>query len=143
MSPEATGLLAPQPARVPLGIGRPRLRLVVSHGRVILDPRSTGGLRDLPALTIRLTRRGRLVIAMMTIGVAVILAVVLATSVDAAGPEIDHATTVLSGQTLSEVAAAQLPSLPINDAVARIQFANDMSTSQVHAGQSLLIPTTP
>jgi predicted Zn-dependent protease len=73
----------------------------------------------------------------------VVLAVLLAASVDAAPPEIDHATTVLSGQTLSEVAAVQLPSLPISDAVARIQLVNGLNSSQVHAGQSLLIPVMP
>lgn len=83
---------------------------------------------------------------MLTImtGVTVVtLAVVLASAVDAAGPQIDHATTVSAGQTLSEVAAVQLPSLPVNDAVARIQLANGLNTFQVHAGQSLLIPTMP
>ena len=53
---------------------------------------------------------------------------------------IDHSTTVQQGQTLSEVAAQQLPQLPIADAVARIQVANDLPTNQVHAGQALLIP---
>lgn len=73
----------------------------------------------------------------------VFLAMMLAASVDAAPPEIDHATTVRAGQTLSEVAAAQLPSLPIPDAVARIQLVNGLNSSQVHAGQSLLIPVMP
>ena len=49
-------------------------------------------------------------------------------------------TTVRSGQTLSEVAATQLPGLPVADAVARIQVANDLASDQVHAGQILLIP---
>jgi spore coat polysaccharide biosynthesis predicted glycosyltransferase SpsG len=71
------------------------------------------------------------------------LAVVLASTVDAAAPQIDHATIVSAGQTLSEVAATQLPSLPIRDAVARIQLANGLNASQVHAGQSLLIPAMP
>ncbi|HEY5247362.1 MAG TPA: LysM peptidoglycan-binding domain-containing protein [Dermatophilaceae bacterium] len=71
------------------------------------------------------------------------LALVLATSVNAAAPQIDHATTVSAGQTLSEVAATQLPSLPIHEAVARIQLANGMNTSQIRAGQSLLIPVIP
>jgi len=74
---------------------------------------------------------------------AVSLAVVLGTSVSASAPQIDHATTVAAGQTLSEVAAAQLPGLPVNEGVARIQVANGLNTSQVHAGQSLLIPAMP
>jgi LysM repeat protein len=79
---------------------------------------------------------------MATVAVAA-LAVLLATSVDAAAPQIHHATTVVAGQTLSEVAAAQLPGLPIRDAVAQIQLANGLNSSQVHAGQSLLIPAVP
>jgi hypothetical protein len=53
---------------------------------------------------------------------------------------IDHSTTVRSGQNLSEVAAQQLPQLPVADAVARIQVANNLTTNQVHSGQALLIP---
>jgi hypothetical protein len=90
--------------------------------------------------TIRLTRRGRLVITLMATVAVATLAVVLAAAVDAAAPVIDHATTVSAGQTLSEVAATQLPSLPIHNAVARIQLVNGLNTSQVHAGQLLLIP---
>jgi hypothetical protein len=71
------------------------------------------------------------------------LAVAVATSVDAAAQHIDHATSVTAGQTLSGVASTQLPSLPVEDAVARIQLANGMNTSQVHAGQVLLIPELP
>jgi hypothetical protein len=92
---------------------------------------------------IRFTRRGRLVMAVAASVAVLALAMVLAASVDAAAPEIDHATTVLAGQTLSEVAAVQLPSLPIPDAVARIQLVNGLNSSQVHAGQSLLIPVMP
>jgi hypothetical protein len=122
--------LAPSPSRMPSRTARPPLRLVGPDER-----------RLVPA--IGLTRRGRLVITIMVSAAALALAVGLATSVGAAAPRIDHATTVSTGQTLSEVAAAQLPSLPINEAVARIQLANDLNSSQVHAGQSLLIPAMP
>ncbi|NMM24955.1 MAG: LysM peptidoglycan-binding domain-containing protein [Phycicoccus sp.] len=93
--------------------------------------------------TARLTRRGRLFITLVGSTAAMALAVGLASSVSAASPQIDHATTVFAGQTLSEVAAAQLPSLPISEAVAQIQLANDLNTSEVHAGQRLLIPALP
>jgi hypothetical protein len=91
----------------------------------------------------RLTGRGRLVITLVAVVAVVTLAVVLATLVDATAAQVDHATTVSAGQTLSDVAATQLPRLPINDAVARIQLVNGLNTSQVHAGQSLLIPAMP
>ena len=150
MSAGAVDVFAPQP-HVPLRTARPPLRLVASDGTPCPDTCFDNGERldfgelalapELPAL--RFTRRGRLAITLMaTIAVAT-LAMVLATSVDAAAPQIDHATTVSAGQTLSEVAATQLPSLPIRDAVAWIQLANGLNTSHVHAGQSLLIPAMP
>jgi LysM domain len=121
------------PARMPSRTARPRLRLVGPDERACAPA--------LPAT--RLTRRGRLVIALVATAAVVTLTLGLATSVDAAARQIDHATTVSAGQTLSEVAAAQLPSLLINDAVARIQLVNGLNSSQVHAGQSLLIPAMP
>lgn len=120
---------APSPARV----SRPPLRLVGPGERV-----------SMPALPrIRLNRRGRLLVTLVLAAAALSLTVVLTTSVSAAIPQIDHAIAVTAGQTLSEVAAAQLPDLPVGEAVARLQLANGLSTSQVHAGQSLLIPTLP
>jgi len=109
---------------------RPPLRLVGPGERALVP-------------TTRITRRGRLLITVLVASASLTLGVGVATSVSAAGPGIDHATTVFAGQTLSEVAAAQLPGLPINDAVARIQIANDLNSSQVHAGQLLLIPSMP
>jgi len=134
-----------EPARMPSRAARARLRLVGPEERVWPDvraePDDSACGSGFPAT--RLTRRGRLVVTLVTAVAVVALAVVLATSVDAAGPEIDHATTVSAGQTLSEVAAEQLPSLPISDGVARIQLVNGLNTTQVHAGQSLLIPVMP
>ncbi len=151
MSAEAIGVLEPLPVRMPSRTARPRLRLVAA------DERLRPGSRNRPdggvplgrfctprCPTIRLSRRGRLVITMMAAVaftvLAVMLVVALATTVSAAVPPIDHTTTVSAGQTLSEVAVTQLPSLSVNDAVARIQLANGMNTLQVHAGQLLLIP---
>src|SRR5690242_20665970 len=90
---------------------------------------------------LRLTRAGRLVITLTVLVALVAVAVAVATfSGGASATVIDHSTTVRSGQTLSEVAATQLPGLPVADAVARIQVANDLASDQVHAGQTLLIP---
>lgn len=135
MSAGVVGVRAPQPAGLPSRTTQPALRLVS------LDERALGPVH-LAALA---TRRGRLVVTLMAIFAAVALALMLATSVGAAEPEVevDHATTVLTGQTLSEVAATQLPTLPIADAVARIQLVNALSTSEVQAGQVLLIPAIP
>ena len=48
--------------------------------------------------------------------------------------------TVAPGQTLSEVALAELPEMSISEGVLAIQMANKMSTAQVSAGQELVIP---
>lgn len=127
--------LAPSPTRMPSRTARPQLRLVGPAERA-----------SVPAT--RLSRRGRLLITLMVSAAAVTLALVLATSVSAAAreidaPQINNVTTVSAGQTLSEVAAAQLPGLPVSEGVARIQLANGLNTSQVQAGQSLLIPVMP
>jgi hypothetical protein len=141
----AVGVLAPESFCVPPRAAHPPLRLVASNGTLSLggrlgrEERALG--EGLPA--IRFTRRGRLVITVMAAVAAATLAVVLATTVDAAAPRIDHVITVPAGLTLSEIAATQLPILPIQDGVARIQLANGLNTSQVHAGQSLLIPALP
>lgn len=131
MSAALASVPAPTPARIPSRT--PRLRLVRPGERISAPAR--------PA--IRLSGRGRLLITLMVATAVLSLTVMSTTSPDAARPQIDHATTVKAGQTLSEVAEAQLPGLPINQAVARIQLANGLNTTQVHAGQSLLIPAMP
>ncbi len=92
-----------------------------------------------PAPPLRLTRAGRLAIT-LTVLVAAVAVAIAVFSGGASATVVDHATTVQSGQTLSEIAAQQLPSLPVADAVARIQVANDLTSGEIHAGQSLLIP---
>jgi len=139
MSAGAIGVFSPQPARMPSRTARLKLRLVGAQERLGPGEHACATAGS----AIRFTRRGRLVITLMAVAAVVTLAMVLAASVDAAPPQIDHATTVLAGQTLSEVAAVQLPSLPIRDAVARIQLVNGLNSLQVHAGQSLLIPAMP
>jgi len=145
MSAGAVGVLAPEPVRMPSRATRPRLRLVGPDERVAAGGRFGLGepIDALAVPAVRFTRRGRFVITLMATAAAVILALMLATTVDAAAPQIDHVSTVSAGQTLSEVAAAQMPNLLIRDAVARIQLVNGLNTSQVHAGQSLLIPVIP
>ena len=88
---------------------------------------------------LRLTRAGRLAITLTVLLAAVVTSIALLSG-GASAMAIDHSTTVQSGQTLSEVAAQQLPALPVADAVARIQVANDLTSSEVYAGQTLLIP---
>jgi LysM repeat protein len=128
------------PAGVPVrglrqvgGARPPRPRLVsVPTGEAVVAP--------VPG-RLRVTRAGRLAVTLVVATAAVaLLAVVLVGGGGSGGPAIDHSTTVRPGQTLSEVALQQLPQLPVAEAVAQIQLANGLSSSAVHAGQSLLIP---
>jgi hypothetical protein len=139
MSAGVAGALIREPAGIAFEGRRSPLRLVASGGKLFPDER----LRC-PALpSLRFTSRRRFVITVVTIFAIAALALVLAASVDAAAPAIDHTTIVSSGDTLSAIAAAQLPSLPIRDGVSRIQLFNGLNSYQVHAGQTLLIPSMP
>lgn len=129
MSAAAAWEIAPVP--VPADARPPRPRLVsVPCGDAVERPRRA---------PLRLTRAGRLAITMTVLAAAVALAVTLLSG-GASATVIDHSTTVQPGQTLSEVAASQLPELRVADAVARIQLVNNLASDQVHAGQTLLIP---
>lgn len=125
------GLAAPaglRPAR--LG-GRPRhLRLVGAQERVAPRRARRGALR--------ITRRGRLAV---TTTVATVLALVLASMVGLLGPAGATASVVVEpGMTLSQIAAEQLPDVPLSRAVTDIQRANHLSTTSLAAGQELVIP---
>ncbi len=88
---------------------------------------------------LRLTRLGRLVIALAIATAIAVLGVGLAGQLATAGSA-PRAVTVGSGDTLSEIAARELPGLPIADGVIEIQLANGLSSSQISAGQALVIP---
>ena len=92
-----------------------------------------------PARGLRLTRAGRLCLtAVVAVTLAAVAIAVFSGGVSAT--VIDRSTTVRAGQTLSEIAARQLPELTVSDAVARIEVVNNLTGSQIHAGQTLLIP---
>ena len=121
--------VAPAPVRVPVRPARPRLVSVPCP-----EPAEA-----VPAGPLTLTRAGRLAIT-ATVAAAVLFLVVALFSGGASATVIDHSTTVSTGQTLSEIAVRELPQLPVADAVARLQVANDLTSSDIHAGQTLLIP---
>lgn len=87
---------------------------------------------------LRLTRRGRLMITLTVLAVASVAGAGVAFGGPAAAPE---EVTVEAGQTLTSIAAVEMAGVPTDDAIASIQRANDLSTSHVHAGQTLVIPT--
>ena len=78
---------------------------------------------------------GPLVLALATAGV---LGVTGLSGAGAAEPL--TVVTVAPGQTLSEIAAAQLPDLSVSNGIVAIQVANELNSAQVSAGQHLVIP---
>lgn len=103
------------------------------HLRVVAE----GERRARPA-ALRITRRGRLA---LTGTVALVLALALASLLSALSPAgATSAVVVEPGMTLSQIAAEELPDLPLDRAMVDIQRANRLSTTQVAVGQELVIP---
>ena len=133
------------PGQAP-GAPRPRLHLVPTGREAQSAPN---------AAPLRISRFGRLLVTATVVVVAVVLASTLLGTflgstflgstflgAGSATAGIDHTVTVTSGQTLSGIADTELPTLPIAEGVAQIQLANQLNTSEVHAGQQLAIPST-
>ncbi|WP_347353317.1 LysM peptidoglycan-binding domain-containing protein [Intrasporangium sp.] len=112
---------------------RPRLVLVPT------GPTARRSCGPAPAGPLRVTRRGRL---LLLLGVTLLLAAagLTAATMLTSAPTRTHAVTVQAGQTLSGIAAGELPGVPLRDAIVEIQLANSLSTDQVHSGQTLMIP---
>lgn len=124
--PTDLGPTRPVPAR------RPRL--------VVLEGGATGGREARAAQpALRITRRGRLVLLVLAT-LALAAALGLRGLGGAGAVEPAHTVSVSPGQTLSEIAARELPSMSISDGIVAIQLANGLSTAQVRAGQQLVVP---
>ncbi len=94
---------------------------------------------------LRLTRWGRLAITLTLLVVVLSVAATAVVRVGALGSSagatsIQSIQTVRPGQTLSEIAARELPAMTVREGVARILLANNLSSSEIHAGQTLAIP---
>lgn len=103
---------------------------------VVLPGGGQGGSAAGGAL--RVTRRGRLALLALAVATAGVVGVTGLTGAGAAQPL--EVVTVAPGQTLSEVAATQLPDLSVSNGIVAIQMENGLSTAQVSAGQELVIP---
>ncbi|MEW1955243.1 LysM peptidoglycan-binding domain-containing protein [Terrabacter sp. NPDC080008] len=129
------------------GVGRgvERHLVLVPTGRdAVLARRAGGRAADAErvcgaAPTMRLTRFGRLVRTVLVAGVIAVLGVGLAGQLASASGDA-RTITVHAGQTLSGIAVRELPELSVTDGVVELQVANGLSTSQIHAGQQLVIP---
>lgn len=89
---------------------------------------------------LRLTARGRLVRTLAVCGALSLLALMAWARLTAPVLPPTHAVTVESGQTLTQIAAEELPMVPLQAAVVRIQSANGLNSTAVVAGQDLIIP---
>jgi hypothetical protein len=75
----------------------------------------------------------------LAVTLAVVATLMLA-SVTTGSASASSEVVVRPGQTLSEIAATQLPELPLDRAIVAVQRENQMNTLQVQAGQTLVIP---
>ena len=91
--------------------------------------------------TIRLTRRGRAVLAVVVLIFAAALVAVLASNVQAAAPSSPpRAIVVHPGDTLWSIAARVHPRGSLTDTMLAIERLNHMSDGTVYVGQQLLVP---
>ncbi|WP_022926199.1 LysM peptidoglycan-binding domain-containing protein [Serinicoccus marinus] len=139
----AHDILSPLPVPRPRGAARGHLRLVPTpsaRGRSGDGSqfRSARARRVEPARHLRLTRRGRLALTTTT---SLVVALVAWSMLGLLGPAGASSSIVVEeGSTLSEIAAQELPEVPLSQAITSIQRANSLSTTSVAAGQQLVIP---
>ena len=130
----------PVPARpVPARLGRP-----VLVGRPVSAPRAAGAV---PSRRIRLTRRGRIVVAALAVVAACGLLVAGASAAQASGPAAAHAATgsgqriiVQPGSTLWSIAETADPHADARTVVQEMLQANRLKTADITAGQRLWVP---
>jgi LysM repeat protein len=140
MSAIAAWELAPVPATS--GALRPARHLhVVSAPDRVQEGRS-GRHCARGAQGLRLTFAGQIVVAivaaLLVFALAVAVTRVTASSAAPVGPS--ATVTVERGQTLSQLASVHLPQLSIAEGVAQLRLANGLNSSNVEAGQRLVIP---
>ena len=111
------------------GPQRPHLVLVPGGPARVAGPRG-----------LRLTRRGRLALVVLVVSLMAALGVVTGLRSAGAAEPAPRVVTVDAGETLSEIAAAELPEHSISAGIVAIQLENGLSTAQVSAGQRLVIP---
>jgi len=136
----AAGPARPVPARpVPARLGRP-----VLVGRPVSAPRAPGGV---PSRRIRLTRRGRIVVAALAVVAACGLFVAAASAAQASSPAAAHAATgsgqriiVQPGSTLWSIAENADPHADARIVVQEMLRANRLKTADITAGQRLWVP---
>lgn len=114
-----------------------RPQLVLIPGGAAGATRRDAGLAARPMI-LRVPRWVRLAGTLCVLALALSLFLGIGGAGAAPGPL--GSVEVRPGQTLSEIARAEMPGVPTAEAVARIQLANNLPSSQVRAGQVLQIP---
>jgi len=138
-------------ARVTAYSGMAAHSRVTSQARLMRQARAAGPLSGRPG-PVRLTRRGRRVVAGFVLGVVIVAATVLWMSVAGNVQASSHASApgsayrgmtqvvVQPGQTLWSIAAAAEPSGNLWAVVQQIINVNALSGAQIQAGQLLWVP---
>lgn len=109
-----------------------------SHLRLV-EPSAPTAARQTRRRAMRITRRGRLA---LTSSLTLVVALVVASVIGLLGPAGATTSVVVEpGMTLSQIAAEQLPDVPLSQAIVDIQQVNRLSTTSVAAGQELVIPS--
>lgn len=134
------------------GSGHAHLRLVTASAAAARpalrpsEPPAVLGERSQPPL--RLTRRGRTVLRILVVlvmsGLLAGAALTMAHRADAADgparPVLVAHRVVLPGETLWGIATSLAPNTDPRDTVARLVEFNALTSSELHAGQTLAIP---
>ena len=126
------------PARVaPARARRPRPDAVVSEPVRVSSAGS--------AASLRLTRRGRVLVTLVLLMVAAAAVLLLRAPATASTGSTSHtpvarSVTVAPGQTLWEIAREARPGVDPRDTVDRIMEMNGLSTASVQAGRQLFVP---
>lgn len=126
--------------------GRPVLYLVPPLGEsdtatstIWSAERAATVRRDRPG--VRLTRRGRIVIGVLLLGVVVAVMALLAPASQAAAPSGPTRTVVVHrGDTLWSIATRALPGVSPDVSVERVRRLNHMGDYTVYVGQQLILP---
>ncbi len=137
----------PRSSSIPAGPRPARADAVLTPSAVI-SPGSRAGAAPAP---LRLTRRGRAVVATLVVAViatvGLVIAMAAAGGAQAASPgqpgtghQGMHEIVVRSGQTLWSIASAAEPTVDPRLAVQQIMAANGMTSTDLAAGQLLWVP---
>ena len=115
----------------------------VTHIPVQRGPGRRGpALRARDSHPVRLTRRGRAVLWLLLLAVAITVAALLAPASQAAGPAAPpRAVTVHAGDTMWSIATKALPHQAPGAAVERIRVLNHLPDDQVFVGEQILVPS--